>query len=296
MFCPVGYTPLSMLWDQFLAARLDAAYRSAAETYAKDDFVASLVRGSPLDIAEYVFSSIMWKCWPHAVSADGTVLRVHTRFEDGVPGLFTQMAPDRSSYDAIAAEMESGNRDEINAVAGPIFEEWDFEPEETVVWKNTYPVITEAFGDLSDDQVGRLRFHTLPICFERGRFVIVETLPSWAQGVKNNRDQEILVESLGGMALCVPDTALEGWDKILSGETQILDGEVSTRRAAKSPIGRPTKLPQVIDIYRRVFPDGHTCSWKEATKKVGSALGESISPQTLRRAVALISKSDGPAD
>lgn len=296
MFCPVGYTPLSMLWDQFLAARLDAAYRSAAETYAKDDFVAPLVRGSPLDIAEYVFSSIMWKCWPHAVSPDGTVLRLHTRFQDGVPGLFTQIAPDRSSYEAIAAEKESGNRDEINAVAGPMFEEWDFEPEETEVWKSTYPAMTEVSGQLSEDQVGKLKFHTLPICFERGRFVIVKTLPSWAHGVLNNRDQEILVENLGGMALCIPDTAMKGWDKILSGETQTFDGEVSTRRTPETVVGRPAKVPRAADVYPTVFPDGHSCSWKEAAKQVGNELGETISVQTLRRAIESLSTPDGPAD
>ncbi|KAJ01454.1 hypothetical protein [Sulfitobacter mediterraneus] len=296
MFAPVGYTPLSMLWDQFVANRIDAIYHSASETYTSEKFVAPLVRGSPLDIAEHIFSSLMWKCWPHAASSDGTVLRVHSRFEDGVPGLFTQIAPYRSCFDAVVAEMEHKNRDEIDAIAGLTFEEWGFEPEEASQWDNVYPAQANTDLPLPKDRIGKLRFHTLPICFERGRFTIVEKLPHWARTVKNNRDQEILVDRLAGWALCVPDTALEGWGKVLSGDTPILEGEVSTTAGSDSQIGRPSKIPRAVTAYQSIYPDGHSCSWKDAAESVGEDMGESISVQTLRRAIDVINGKEDHDD
>jgi hypothetical protein len=293
MFAPVGYTPLSMLWDQFVDARIDAIYHSASETYRGERFVAPLVRGSPLDIAEHIFCKLMWKCWPHATSPDGMVLRVHSRFQDGVPGLFTQIAPYRACFDAVVTEMEHKSRDEIDTIAGLTFEEWGFEPEEGTQWDITYPAQANTSEPLSKGQIGKLRFHTLPICFERGRFTIVEELPHWAQTVVGNRDQELLVKHFAGRALCVPDAALEGWDKILTGETPILEGEISTTSDFASQVGRPSKVPKAVIAYRSIYPDGHTCSWKEAVESVSEEMGEIISVQTLRRAIEVISSSEG---
>ncbi|MBV1865990.1 MAG: hypothetical protein KUG74_16365 [Rhodobacteraceae bacterium] len=288
MFAPLGYTPLSMLWDQFLDARLEAVYRSTSTHYASDEFNPELVRGSPLDITEHVFCSLMWECWPHAASPNGNLVRIHTRFQDGVPGLFTQVSPIQSSYDASYAEIEQGHRKEINTVAGATFEEWDCEPLEKVHWTKTYPLIPDSLERIQGSQLAKLRFHTLPICFERGRFVIVRKLPYWADSVNDNRDQEVLVEHLGGRAICVADDKLIGWDDILSGKTPILESEFSRRPEPETSVGRPAKLPKVITAYKARFPNGHSCAWKKAVLIISADLGETVSMQTLRRAVNLI--------
>lgn len=288
MFAPVGYTPLSMLWDQFLEARLETVYRSAANHYASDQFFPTLVRGSPLDIAEHVFMGLMWKCSLHAASANGDIVKIHTRIEDGVPGLFTQIPPIKAAYDAIATELNCKDRKEIEAVASSTFEEWDYESSDIEPWRKAYPTIPDKLKDFQSIQMHRLRFHTLPICFERGRFVVVNALPPWAAYLRNNRDQEVLVEHLGGKAICVPDEKLSGWADVLSGKTPILDSEFSRESASDTHVGRPTKIPKAIEAYKELFPDGHTCSWKEAVQIVNDNLGESISVQTLRRAVNAI--------
>lgn len=293
MFAPIGYTPLSILWDQFVESRIDAIYHSASEAYRSKKFVAPLVRGSPVDIAEYVFTNLMWKCRLYVASSNGKVLQVHTRCQDGVPGLFTQIAPYRAAYDAACAELDQGNRDELEAVAGMTFEEWNFAPEEREEWDRRYPELPDAEDRLSDHKMGTLRFHTLPICFERERFMIVEALPSWAKTVIGNRDQVVLVERFAGWALCVPDAALVGWDKILQGETPILDGQEASTADGSRQIGRPQKVPRAVVAYRTIYPDGHTCSWKEAIGLVSREMGENISVQTLRRAVAEINDTDG---
>lgn len=133
MYAPPGYTPLAFLWDQFVAARLDAVYRSAYRTYQSKETITALMRGSPADIAEHIFSRLMWKRIPHAASPDGTVVRLHTRFQDDLPGLFTKIGPYRSCFDAVVAEMEHKNRDEIEKIASTSFEEWGYDAEDADV-------------------------------------------------------------------------------------------------------------------------------------------------------------------
>lgn len=286
MFAPVGYTPLSMLWDQFVDAKIDAVYRSSAEYYASDEFDPRLVRGSALDIAEHVFLGLMWKCWPHAVSGDGRILRINTRFQDGVPGLFTQVPPFRSAYDAAMTEIECGTRNEIERIASPTFTEWDYDEDEKEMWRRTYPCLAEGEGRMPDELVDQLQFHTLPVCFERNRFTIVRALPHWAKPILHNEEQQVLVEHLGGMAICIPETALVGWDEILSGAIPVLDGEFSLIEREPPKMGRPAKIPRVIDAYQRIYPNGHSCSWKEVANVIGSEIGERVSVQTMRRAIA----------
>jgi len=287
MFAPVGFTPLAMLWDQFLEAKIDAVYRSSARYYASEELAPQFLRGSALDIAEHTFLALMWKCQLHAATNDGNVMRVHTRFQDGVPGLFSQISPYRSSFDAAATQLECGHCDEIDRVAGPLFATWDFEPDDKEVWRERYPLEVNPDGEVSGDYLRRLNFHTLPICFERGRFMIVETLPHWARHVLKNCDQQVLVENLGGRAIVVPDEKLEGWDKILNGETPVLDDEFNRTDGDQARIGRPPKIQKVADAYLQLHPDGHSCSWKELANSIESKLGEPVSIATIRRALNL---------
>jgi len=285
MFAPVGYTPLSMLWDQFVDAKIDAVYRSSAQYYASEKFTSQFVRGSALDIAEHAFLGLMWKFWPHAATNDGQVMRVHSRFQDGVAGLFTQISPYRAAYDVAAVQIECGHRDEIDLIAGPTFTEWDFEAEDKDVWRDRYPPMDESMVRMTDYHLGQLNFHTLPVCFERGRFMIVETLPHWAQFVRRNRDQETLVKHLGGRAIVVADEKLEGWDKILSGETPVLADEFSRSDTDQARIGRPPKVQKVADAYSKSYPAGHACSWKEIANRMSDEIGETVSVATVKRAI-----------
>lgn len=296
MFAPVGYTPLSMLWDQFLDAKLESVYRSASTYYASERFDSAKIRGSPLDIAEHIFTGLMWKCWPHAASASGDILRIHSRYQDGVPGLFALISPYHSALEVARAEIEGYDGTELDIVAGEAFEAWDFEPDEGLRWRETYPTIPDSIDRLSGSNFERLRFHTLPVCFERSRFVIVRELPHWGRFFQHGRDQEVLVEHLGGRALCVPDNALKGWTEILSGQTPILEDELSMNDAHVSRPGRPPKVPKVIEAYERLFPDGHLGSLKEAIARIEVEISESVSEPTIRRAITAIQRRQTEAE
>jgi hypothetical protein len=287
---------LSMLWDQFVDAKIDEVYRSSAQFYASDKFNPQFVRGSALDISEHAFLSLMWKCWPHAVTSEGNVLRVHSRFQDDIAVLFTQISPYRSAYDAAVTQMECGHRDELERIAGPTFTEWDFEDDDKEVWRERYPFLTGAEAKKSDHHLRQLNFHTLPVCYERGRFMIVEQLPHWARSVRNNRDQEVLVTHLGGQALVIPDQRLKGWDKILSGETPVLESEFLRADSSEARKGRPAKVPRVAESYAELYPDGHICAFETALNAVEAKLGESVSPRTLRRAIQTLGRSESGED
>lgn len=288
MYAPIGFTPLAMLWDQFVESRIDTIYHSATAHYAAEEFNAVFVRGSPLDIAEHVFCGLMWRCGLHAASSDGTVIRIHSKFQDGLPGLFSTIGPYRSNYEAAAADEDAECGREVENLASIFFEGWSFEPDDGHQWKSAYPVMSDTNGQLPERTLESLRFHTLPICFERQRFTLVDSPPKWSSDNLLGRDQEILIGSIGGRALCIPNSALVGWEKILNGQTPILDIEVSLASDKERQIGRPAKLPRVIKAYKSIYPDGHTCSWKEATAEVSKFIGETISQQTLRRAIKCI--------
>lgn len=283
MFAPVGYTPLSVLWDQFLEARIDAVYQSVSTYYASDGFDALRVRGSPLDITEHLFCELMWKCGLRASRPDGLVLNMHTRFQDGVVGLFSQISPYRSTHDAIITQMECGNRDEIDLVAGRYFQEWHGEHTEPREWTASYPELAEYPTRIKDDALAGLKFHTLPICFERERYVIVKKLPFWARFVENTRDVEWLVEGLGGSSLCVPNEKLKGWRDILDGSTPTLDVDLN-RPVDENKVGRPAKVPKVVAVLGELYPNGWVGPWKQVIRNIEEAIGDSVGKSTVRRA------------
>jgi len=288
MFAPVDYTPLASLWDQFLDAKLDAFYRSLSAYYISDGFVPALVRGSPLDVAEYVFLKLMCKYETHVAFLNGNILRFHSRFEDRISGVFTQMSPYSSAMYSAATRLEHDNHDEIEQVAGCYFKEWHGEPGDGEEWADTYPVSKIESGRLPDKTTAKVRFHSLPICFERDRFNIVKELPYWGRFAPHLGDIKFLIKNLGGRPICVSNDKLVGWEKILSGETHTLDVDLAQMLVTTAGVGRPTKIPAVIKAYKFIYPDGHSCGWKEAANRIGLELGEPISQQTLKRALAKI--------
>lgn len=55
-------------------------------------------------------------------------------------------------------------------------------------------------------------------------------------------------------------------------------------------LGRPNKGCAAAEVYRNLFPQGHTAankSWKEAASEVGKQTGESITVDTLKRGLGL---------
>lgn len=285
MFAPVGYTPLSFLWDGFIDASLTAFCAHAVRYYMSDGFWPYTLRGGPLDIAEHVFTSKMSDLGVFAANSDGGVMRIHSRGSTGALHLFSQIDPYTSALCAAATEVEYGNLDKVDRIAGKKFEAWEFEPNEGDQWIKYYEPLVSISGSVPSDLTLQLRFHSLPVSYERGRFLIAEKLPDWAPVNADNRNQEVIVKHFGGRALCVADSSLDRWSDVLSGKDLDLDGDESSIKGDVSQVGRPSKIPSVIEAYKTVFPSGHMCSWKQALKKVNVELVDPVSEQTLRRAI-----------
>jgi hypothetical protein len=286
MFAPTGYTSLAALWNDFIGARLDAAYRSASAFYADPKSNVALSRGSPLDIAEYVFLELMWKGTPHIVAKDGLIFSIFSNFEDGQTGLFTKIHPIFSAHCVAAGEIEGQNTDDLNDFAGKFFEPWNFDPADRSAWVTRYPVSAENQNQVSEKQVESLRFHGLPIGFARARFTIVDRLPFWSTFKGDLQQVKCLVDEFPGRPICVPNEKLKGWDKILSGETPVFDAEEAF--AATKNFGRPKKVDRTAEIYSELFPAGHNCSFKEVRSAVERQLGTEVGETTLRRAIRMV--------
>ena len=288
MFAPVNYTPLAMLWDQFIEARRMEFSKHLVKSFRKDGFNPVFLRGGPLDIAEHVFLREMNNRGIFVAHSDGRVFRLYSNFRDEVQGLFTQIGPYSSRWAAAAAFVERGNDEEVRRIAGSSFAAWEHEANEGDAWLEHY----EMFVDFADSGLANLkrelRYHSLPVCYERRRFLIVEELPFWTRRSENADDQEQIVKHFGGWSLCVANDTINDWDTFVVHGDLSLTGSETSPEETTTPIGRPAKVPRVAEIYKTLYPNGHNCAWKRVALEIGDVLGESVSLQTVKRAVETI--------
>lgn len=138
MFCPVGFRPAAALWIEFLEHRLEATYASTVMHYRKSDFLAALVRGSPLDICEHNFLKTLAAVGFHLASSSGEVMRVHTLLRDEHESLLSVLNPYSSAWHAAAMDIEVESRGEPALELPPLFESWPHEPGENEKWAEAY--------------------------------------------------------------------------------------------------------------------------------------------------------------
>ncbi|MEP3299402.1 MAG: hypothetical protein ABJO27_23480 [Pseudoruegeria sp.] len=134
MFAPENYTPLAQLWDQFIEARCLEFCKHSLNYYRTEGFNAALLRGGPLDIAEYVFLREMSRRGVYVASVDGRKFRLYSSSHSGVRGLFSKVDPYSSSMLAAGSAIEHGSDVEVKRVAGSSFEPWEYEPENEDAW------------------------------------------------------------------------------------------------------------------------------------------------------------------
>ena len=284
MFAPPDHTPLATLWSQFLSARFDAAYHSASAFYADPESETAYARGSPLDIAEYVFLNLMWQCAPLVVSTEGAPFSIYTTIEDGKTGLFTKIPPKQSVLYLAAGEVEGESDKERHEIAGPFFASLEFETDERRLWQERYPVLEREGGGLLDEDIENVRFHSLPIGFTRERFTIVEQLPYWSKFIDDIQMVKSLVDEFPGRPLCISNAKLEGWNDILNGKTPLFDGDESVLAATPNKAGRPALVPLAKQFFLTTYSQGRTVPWKEVRRSFRDKFGRDVSESTLRRA------------
>ena len=90
-----------------------------------------------------------------------------------------------------------------------------------------------------------------------------------------------------GWYLCAPISCYgDAWKKHL--QKLITQGWLDLTESVVQSRGRPSKKEAVWAAYTKLYPNGHRepgLTWKQVTSEVGSQIGESVSVETLRRAV-----------
>lgn len=283
MFCPEGYVSLAELWDQYRQKRLRDFYETASEHYASRDFHVAFVRGSPLDICEHVFLKSVSQIGVCLAAPDGQVMSVYSPLYDGSISLLSVLAVSASATASTMNELEPENAIDLGMYAGRFYRSWLGEAHEEALWRQTYPVLSSPNAKQWEKIESGLGFHGLPMCFERDRFVINNTLPPWTLCRQSIANVELLTQNFGGWAICMARENLNAWQPYLDGKGVYPD-QVRFGSCARS-MGRPDKQSDALQDYQNTFPEGHDCTLKAALRKIEMTTGNLYSESTIRRAL-----------
>lgn len=292
MYCPVGYTTIAELWDRFRKERLASYYVSATKHYHKPDFTLAFVRGSPLDICEHVFLKSVSRIGVCVASPAGRVLKLYSPLKDGRISLFSVMTPASSAMNALASENETGSTEIVDQIAGHRFQAWHGEHDEVELWRKSYPIRDIGSLNRNSLHLETLRFHCLPVCFERQGYKVVDKAPTWAEHLAGQGPAFEIASRFKGWSICMSDEKLEDWRPYLEGKP-VYKNDVE-ENAPENSVGRPSKQGQALIDWDMALPNGFDGGMKVALRKIKAATGNTYSESTMRR--ALRNRSETNAD
>lgn len=282
MFCPEGFVSLAELWGRYRERRLHDFYVSSAEHYASEDFSAAFVRGSPLDICEHIFLKSTSQCGLHLCSPDGRSMKVYAPLVDGHASLCSVHSVVGSAWRWDEHQKEADDRNDQTAEAR-YFLPWHGHPSEDALWSEAFPAAPSENLKRWKKTAERLRFHCLPLCYERPRYTVVKELPPWSQNIKTKGEISLLVENFGGWSICMSDADAEDWQPYLDGQPVYADQMQSVRREQLS--GRPRLQEAALKDFDLTFPNGANLPWKAIPHEIESKTGNRYSESTIRRAL-----------
>jgi hypothetical protein len=281
-----------LLWSSFIDAKRDQFCKLAIKHYQGEKFRAALVRGGPLDMAEYRFLKEISKRGVFVAHSDGRIFRLHTNYRDDWLGLFSRHGPYESNDWANFPDLNEGQNETIKRIGGRAFKAWTFGPRDDCAWTEAYGKVEDLELELLLKMKRHLWYHSLPICFERERFIVVEELPFWLTCRENNRDQVYLVKHFAGWSLCVADNTVGDWETYIGDTDYAPDGIEAANDDTTVTIGRPAKVPRVAEIFTSLYPNGRNEPWKLVLRKISEELGEPVSKQTVNRAIDVINEAE----
>lgn len=280
MFCPVGYRSAAELWHEYQIQRLKSVYMSATEAYQKHKEKFSYLRGSPLDICEFLFLSSLCEVGVCLASPRGDVSRVFIRLADGEHSLFSVLSPMRAASFAAAVPLDKACKDAINLFGQHSFSSWKHSVEERDSWINAYPQLSDAEYDEYDFDANRIWHHTLPCHFLRDSFLIADTVPLWVSERAGDTVIKPILDHYEGWSICISEeTYSVKWQDYLTGKKAIFANSVVTEEKVKR--GRP-KLENARSAFAAMaFDKGHL-SWAQVRAKILRETGERPSDKALR--------------
>jgi hypothetical protein len=279
MFCPDGYVSLAELWKEFTKEHRALISNIARAEYSDESFSATDEFGSPDDYCEDLFLASLIDTKVFAATASGAVTRLETELDDGRSNLFLKLSVFESSFAAEDPDEAGPENFWLIRMGSSHFEGWKGKKGIGSFWKASYPV-------LKADECPQERqcFHTLPVAFERARFVIPEETPPWSIDVIDEHFLPRILRDFAGRALCVSTKTAHKWRKHNIEKADFLL-EAILPTDADIAFGRPNTRDKVYQAYSSIFPKGHSGSLKAACLQIKNTFGVTTSTKTLQRVI-----------
>lgn len=282
MFSPEGYISLARLWDSYRKERLANFYVRTAQTYANRELDPQSPRGSPLDICEHIFLKSITMCGLHIAAPDQRIMSLHTTLTDDHPSACSVLPVSTSAWRWAAHKLDVEASD-AEPYFSPQFVPWHGTDNDMEFWTEAYPEMSLKELASESNRLEKLRYHCLPLCFERPSFTIAKKRPPWSFDLKHSGDIDVILDSFAGWSLCMSLKNAASWQPYLKGRGVYPD-EVSFS-TSQNAVGRPQKQEEALQDYKRTFPDGHPGSLRSAVDVIWATTKNRYSVSTLSRAL-----------
>lgn len=260
--------------------RLESSYASTTLHYRKPDFLAGVVRGSPLDICEHYFLKTLATVGFHLASPSGDVVRVHALLRDEHYNLLSVTGPYDSAWHAVQMQIEAEKSDDEGLELPSWFQSWPHEMVENDAWAETYEQDRTFRKSRAYSPFNDLKHHTLPFHFERHSYLVSSRVPTFALKSSLSRDVAPILKHYVGWAICLDDATYRGeWSAYLHREKELfLNDEGDDIVAIK---GRPP-LKAVKAAFEAMGFDKGDLSWAQVSAKIERETGHAPSAKALR--------------
>ena len=166
--------------------------------------------GSPLDYIEDTFLQALDAYQLHLCSEDGSAIATMTQLQDGTSYWFTKL----TVYESAAARKNTASYDRnhgdwFRRVGSWQFSAWPHRPGAFEKWATTYPEPPDG-ADISK-LLSQARYHTLPMCWERVRYTVVEDLPPWSKDALDTAFIDGTVRNCAGRTFCLSKDDADRW-------------------------------------------------------------------------------------
>lgn len=277
MFCPPEYVSVAGLWKEFIDKHYVRLSAIARQKYCVQADILPDEFGSPLDFSEDVFLSLINDMDVFAAADDGRLTRLETVLDGGRSRLFSKLSVFESAL--VASDPQEAGPDNywLYKMGSRSFEAWtDLECGSTT-WRQRYPF---GVGQASELAV----FHTLPITFERTRFIIPDQPPPWSGDVIDEHFLPRVIQAFAGCALCLSAEQAKRWRGRHIVKSRFLTS-LELSPAAATQVGRPGKQSQALHHYLQLHPSGQHSTLTKACREIKQQFGLIVATKTLGRAI-----------
>lgn len=286
MLAPPGYTPLAALWTEFEQKCAQDISAHACGLYQTEEFLGTAYYpndqefGSPQDFVEEIFIQSLRATTVSLHSATGEIVTLNPNAADRSSDVFLRLSVFESTIEAENEAAKIDGPDWLRRMGSGAFVAWPDKCGRPQLWGETYPPL-----DVREvNEQRRLPFHTLPMWFERHRFVVPSALPPWTHNAIDEAFAMSTLPSLLSWSMCLDDSQAKRW-RIANLRNRGYRAAMGAPAIDPPALGRPSKQDAARQAYWQLYPEGQHASWKHAVEAIDQAYGLRVSIKTLIRAL-----------